>query len=234
MYNFLKEESTIDTRKECIRASTFDSVDAEATYASIFFPRVYKEPGSMKGDDSLFEDKINIPVVENAFTVAAFLAVDALASAKPSHNIDFKYDLGVDTLVPVMSPVAMAFISAQLCLFLGSLLAMALYSALKPRWTLQLDAFAMMRIGAQAAERFPLLVTRKVQKYSILDETPGWIGGAMPAHDEKHKASQLELGALVVPLRGREFYHCYPADDERELRRMKRERNASRWYQPFW
>ncbi|PHH64963.1 hypothetical protein CDD81_3600 [Ophiocordyceps australis] len=196
MFNLFSAPSRPE--KSCILKFPLDPVLVEADYVDFFFPTSYRNNIDAKRDISSFEDEIDIPVVEKAFTAAALLAIDGLIISQPSVEYNrLIFDMGADTLVPVMSPAAMAFISAQLCLFLGSLLAMALYSALKPRWTLQLDAFAMMGIGAHAAEKFPLLVTRKVQEYSVLDQMPGWIGDAMGDQDEINSAGQLELGALL-------------------------------------
>ena len=93
----------------------------------------------------------DIPTMENAFNAAAFLATKAwLENQIPNagRTLTVNMDLGADTQVPAISVAGIIFISALLAIFLLSLLAMAIYSSMHVRWTSQLDAFAMMRVGA--------------------------------------------------------------------------------------
>ncbi|KAF8815774.1 hypothetical protein BYT27DRAFT_7192152 [Phlegmacium glaucopus] len=82
---------------------------------------------------------------------------------------------------------------------------MSLYSTWTPCWTDQLDAFAMMRIGAAIAESIPFRVANTTDRIKILDETPGWVGDAT---EGKGKVGELGIGA-PTPLRGRRNYACY-------------------------
>ncbi|KAK2593473.1 hypothetical protein QQS21_008846 [Conoideocrella luteorostrata] len=79
-----------------------------------------------------------------------------------------------------MSLPGMIFISVLLCMDLVFLLALAVYSALTPRWTARLDAFAMMRIGASIGqEQLPLRIAHKMNHVKMLDRLPGWMGDVM-------------------------------------------------------
>ena len=54
-------------------------------------------------------------------------------------------------------------ISVLLGTFLASFLGLIIYSAVSPRWTAQLDAFAMLRIGASIADKVRSRATSKAQ-----------------------------------------------------------------------
>jgi hypothetical protein len=60
-------------------------------------------------------------------------------------------------------------ISVLLVVFLASLLGLAIYSAVSPRWVDQLDAFAMLRIGASIADKIQFRATSDAQRVSALE-----------------------------------------------------------------
>ena len=142
---------------------------------------------------SLYYDGEGGKLIENAFEAAAFLANEAwLMNNDVAKTFTVNYDLGENSEVPVISDGGIVTVSVLLMLYLCSLLAMAVYSAWGPRWTKELDAFAMMRIGASMAGRFPLLAANEADKIRALDDTPGWIGDAMAGET---KVGELALGA---------------------------------------
>lgn len=137
------------------------------------------------------EDKYEGESIANAFTSAAFIANEVwLTHAKSGPGWWVKYDLGADTLVPVISPAGIIVVSVLLGTFLASLLGLAIYSARSPRWTEQLDAFAMLRIGASIADDIQFRPTSDDRQVRALDELPGWVGDAT--------GGEGELGALAL------------------------------------
>jgi hypothetical protein len=101
------------------------------------------------------------------------------------------YDHGADTLVPVISRTGILVISILLGVFLASPLGLAIYSAVLPRWTDQLDAFAMLRIGASISDKIQFRTIPNAQRVRVLDELPGWIGDAASGEDAQ---GELALG----------------------------------------
>lgn len=107
----------------------------------------------------------------------------------------------------------MAIMSTILGVHLLALFLIATYSTLWPRWTLTLNSFAMMRIGAAIADEVPLMVGRNMDKIKILDDLPGWIGDAA---EEFEPVGRLGLGALFR-LRSRRRYVYYDGDNEDKM-----------------
>ena len=110
--------------------------------------------------------------------------------------------MGADTKVPVISNTGITAVSAVLGLFLTALLALAAYSAWTPRWTDQLDAFAMLRLGASLAEDIQLRIAHTAGSVPSLDSLPGWIGDATEGNGA---VGTLALGGQTSLKRGREY-----------------------------
>lgn len=176
----------------------------------------------------------------NAFTAASFLANQAwMQSFTYSHTITIYSDPGADSQIPVISLGGIIVGSILLGLYLFPLVALAVYASLFPRWTKQLDAFAMMRLGAAVGDdKLPLLVGKNSDEIKVLDELPGVIRdvAAPPAEAEFEEVEEgidiyigrLGLGA-GVPLNPERRYRCYPGDHEPltlEEKRAIQERNA--------
>ncbi|KAJ5494553.1 hypothetical protein N7463_010640 [Penicillium fimorum] len=149
----------------------------------------------------------SIPRLENAFSVAAFLANDVMMTKDRDGSLYIDYAMGTDQQVPQISRAGIIFVSVLLGVDLLCLLALALYSAWIPRWTGTLDSFAMLRIGASISDKTPLLATQHVEGIKILDETPGWIG-----NNSDGKVGELCLGG-ERPLRKGERYVGYDTND---------------------
>lgn len=180
--------------------------------------------------------------LENAFTAAAFLSFDewALAGGADVETVKVVWCSGIDLQTSAMSRASMILISLLLGLYLASLLALSLFAARVPRWTNQLDSFAMMRIGASIADRLPLKLADQVDKVKILDELPGWIGDTIGADDvaengtkdgkdeENRKRSQVgELGlGGWFPLKRDRKYQCYATDSGDRSSSDARNRNG--------
>jgi len=102
------------------------------------------------------------------------------------------YDRGADIAIPTISLTGIVVVSTLIGGFLTMLLALAIYSATRVRWADQLDAFAMLRIGASISEDIQFRPARDTHKIETLDRLPGWIGDVT---DEQDGIGQLGLGA---------------------------------------
>lgn len=151
--------------------------------------------------------------IVNALEAAAFITNEVWMVDDPritSRQLTVNSDMGEDTQKPGISDVGIAIVSILLLVDLFCLAALALYSARVPRWTEQLDSFAMMRLGAAMADDLPLQVANKAERISILDETPGCIGDTTGGEGT---VGELGIGAKT-PLRARRRYTCYEGDHE--------------------
>jgi hypothetical protein len=112
----------------------------------------------------------------------------------------------------------MVIISALWAVYIACLLSLAVYSAIKPRWTYQLDSFAMMRIGAAAHEHIRFDVGFETKAIDALDKLPGSIGDAT--------GGEGDVGALGLDasshLRAARRYKCYSGDEESFERRARK------------
>ncbi|KAI4592006.1 hypothetical protein KJ359_011953 [Pestalotiopsis sp. 9143b] len=162
--------------------------------------------------------------IVNALEAAAFITNEVWMVDDPriqTRQLRVSSDMGEDTLKPGISDVGVALVSILLLLDLFCLAALALYSARVPRWTEQLDSFAMMRLGAAMADGLPLQVANKAERISILDETPGCIGDATGGEGT---VGELGIGAKT-PLRARRRYTCYEGDHQSEDVAEKQDRH---------
>lgn len=157
--------------------------------------------------------------IQNAFTAAAFIAVDEWMLQSNSFlyiNGRVHWDLGADQQIPTISHAGEVLISTLLGIYLFCILGLSLYVRLKPRWTNQLDSFAMMRIGSAAPGRFSLQLAHNPDKIGDLDKLPGWIGGT--PGEKRHETDdvyELGLGGEESLTRKRR-YHCYATKESSE------------------
>ena len=146
--------------------------------------------------------------LKSAFNAAAFLTNEAWLTNLPNGvpcNKYVHYDLGADARKPSISITGIAVISVLLGIYLLCLFLLAMYSFLSPRWTSQLDSFAMMRIGAAMADEVPLRVSGNESKLEVLDRTPGFIGDGAGGQDG---VGEIGLG-LPGRLVRRKLYSSY-------------------------
>lgn len=134
----------------------------------------------------------SIDRLSNAFTATAFLADQDWISDMPGNTLTINYDYGQDTAVPIISVFGIIIVSMLLVTSLLFLFIVALYASLSPRWTNQLDAFAMMKIGAAISDKITLTVSTGKGQTSVLDDTPSWI---WDVSDESEGVGRLGLGA---------------------------------------
>ena len=137
-------------------------------------------------------DGFNGERIVNAFTAAAYVAHEVWLKSATGTDWSVSYDYGADTIVPAISLAGIITISVLMGIFLTMLLALAIYGGVRPRWADQLDAFAMLRIGASIHEELKLRQTQEVRKIKALYRLPGWIGDATEGEGER---GRLALGA---------------------------------------
>ena len=150
-----------------------------------------------------------LPELTSAFATAVFLANEAWLVASPWGEAGSRHvytNPGITMVIPEISRVGMVLVSSLWAVYIACILGLAIYSARTPRWTEQLDAFAMMRIGAAAKdERVALKVGFKTQNIDILDDLPGSMGDSTGGEGE---VGVLGLGA-PTPLNGVRLYESY-------------------------
>lgn len=121
-------------------------------------------------------------------------------------------------VIPAISRAGMIVISALWAVYIACLFSLAVYSAITPRWTLQLDSFAMLRIGAAAHEEIKFDVGFETKAIDALDKLPGSIGDSTGGEGD---IGALGLGASS-PLRAARRYKCYSGDEENNERRVRK------------
>ncbi|OJJ49039.1 hypothetical protein ASPZODRAFT_13776 [Penicilliopsis zonata CBS 506.65] len=149
----------------------------------------------------------------NAFTAAALLANQAWFQTLDGQLYVYK-DFGTDVEVPSISLAGIVVVSALMGLYMIPLLLLAIYSSLSPRWTSQLDSFAMLRMGAAIGEKsLPFLVGRNMDAITVLDELPGVVQNVASPASEGIEVGHLGLGPgkrLMSKVR----YEAFEGDDE--------------------
>ncbi|KAI0168750.1 hypothetical protein BJ166DRAFT_463050, partial [Pestalotiopsis sp. NC0098] len=228
-YREAHREVDLEAKGECITTVPFlqltRTVENDNTDLSDKFPFLdpcleFQATATTETTDITGVDATNLAaeylwIIVNALEAAAFITNEVWMVDDPritSRHLTVNSDMGEDTQKPGISDVGIAIVSILLLLDLFCLAALALYSARVPRWTEQLDSFAMMRLGAAMADDLPLQVANKTERISILDETPGCIGDATGGEGT---VGELGIGAKT-PLRARRRYTCYNGDHESE------------------
>lgn len=157
--------------------------------------------------------------ITNAWLSAVFIASEAWLTLESSSGTRYVYsDTGIDTVIPTISLSGMIIISTLWVVYTSCLFSVAVYSAKTPRWTNQLDAFAMMRVGAATNEHMDLNVGFETDAIDMLDEMPGFVGDGTSGEGD---VGALRMGACM-PLNGSRRYKCYRGDELKVLRKAKR------------
>lgn len=151
---------------------------------------------------------------QNAFASAVFLATEAwLTSDNFPARRYVSSDSGADIAIPAISRAGMILISSLYGVYIACLFGLAIYSVKTPRWTNQLDGFAMMRVGAAVSGQISLDIAVDTKGIGALDEMPGFIGDATGGEGD---VGALGMGA-TTPLNGVRRYRCYEGDGEEKV-----------------
>ncbi|GKZ27355.1 hypothetical protein AbraIFM66951_005097 [Aspergillus brasiliensis] len=153
------------------------------------------------------------PQTTSVFTQGAFFANKAnlgrSSTVQAYRRILFKDD-GTSVEIFAIRPWAIGFLSAVIGLHLVGLVILAFYAGLHPTWTESFDAFAMVRIGAQLAERkdvraqMPLLGNAVTEDTAVLDRINGIIGEDYDAV-ETENVGRLVVGGQGIVKQGRRY-----------------------------
>lgn len=168
----------------------------------------------------LMNFRVDLGAIENAFTVAAYLANHVWMNTQGglfSPSLTVSYDLGKDAQRPSISTAGVIILSTLIGVFLALLWATTIYAIFLPRWTEKLDAFALMRLGASIPEKVPFRMAGNHDEIPILDTTPGWVGDRTGDDIYGHVA----LGGPTKLFANR-YYDSY--DRPSVVRRQKRSR----------
>lgn len=146
-------------------------------------------------------------VMERTLTAAVYLAhkVWFLDGNRGFRNFGIELDIGNDVFMPVISTAGIIVISVLLGIFLLGLIAVAGYVSSVPTFTATVDAFVMLRLGAELSvddSTGPLpALSANAMSMDALDLKPGWFGDGKP--DEE--VGRVELGANARLRNGREY-----------------------------
>lgn len=191
-------DSTLPALSCLPRDSENNVTNVVATWLGLFWKRGFA--GGALGSPEIY-------LMQQAFTAAAYLAHNLrLTKTALSQNrtLTLNYDLGIDISIPNISTAGIVTVAVLLGLFVCSCFLMSWYASRVPLWSSELDAFAMMRIGAELAEFVPLMAAKSADNVNILDHRPGWIGDAEP----EKEVGKLSLGAQAK-LRKKRKYVSY-------------------------
>lgn len=120
--------------------------------------------------------------------------------SKPG-SLQATYETGIETEAPYVPKWGIILIWVVLRLQLFCLLALSLYCAWVPRWTNQLDVFAMIDLGASLADDLPFLMAQDSEKIHALYNLPGWIGDIVEKGTDKREkdvVGKLTLGGDIT------------------------------------
>lgn len=184
--------------------STFSS-HAEACLR----PAVIRNGAQMYGYLYIFNQ--STPVMEKVFRAASYMYHDVLFSQASSGvgSGRVEYDAGADLQKPALSDGSIIGLTIVIAVFLTCLLSLALYASLTRTWTSSLDAYAMIRIGAELGpDAVPFLAVKDPDVMVELDELPGWVGN-VAGREEKTGVLGLGYNKDARELDGKEKYKAY-------------------------
>ncbi len=113
-----------------------------------------------------------------ALTFATYAASNAILNVGPISSEFLDSCAGSDLQKPAMPLMAMVVITLLLAAQLVGLAFLAVSASRIPSWTESLDAWAMLRIGAEVGPDVPHVSALEARRASVLDERKGWVGDA--------------------------------------------------------
>lgn len=158
-----------------------------------------------------------------ALTLTSFYAVKALLQTN-----EFRYTFlnsvsrdNFETVVmPSISLAGIIVVSVLMALYLIPLLALAAYAGLSKSWTVRLDSFVMLRMGAAIGQKdLPMQLGKRLGEIGALDRLPGVVRDVSAPDD---KIRQIALGFGGTRLRAKAKYPAYPGNQH--------EPSEMRWY----
>ena len=123
---------------------------------------------------------------------------------------------------------AIVIISLLILAQITGLLALAVYTSMRPTWTASLDGFALLRMGkAMSGDSLPLISAADAREANVLDDTEGWIGDE---NDEKNEVGERHLqvgGSGRVVLNARYRTKREPEKLDWEIRSVRVQRRLA-------
>ncbi|RAO72455.1 uncharacterized protein BHQ10_008467 [Talaromyces amestolkiae] len=156
-----------------------------------------------------------------ALTLASFYAVQALLQTNEDQYVylnEVSKDNFETVMMPSISLAGIIVVSVLMALYLIPLLAFAAYAGLSKSWTVRLDSFVMLRMGAAIGQKdLPMQVGKSLGEIGALDQLPGVVRDVSAPDD---KIRQIALGFGGTRLRPKAKYPAYPGNqhDSRDMR----------------
>lgn len=149
----------------------------------------------------------------NVFLTAAYMSHEIMLNAGDfdSGDITVQYDAGVDFQKPGLSLNAIIVLSLVIALFLLCLIILSTYAWLSRSWTYSLDAYAMLRIGADlGSDVIPFYAMKDADQIVEMDDLPGFVGDVAP-EDSEYGVLGLGIGS-----KNRSWHQPRPIQKERK------------------
>ncbi|KAK5083280.1 hypothetical protein LTR70_008229 [Exophiala xenobiotica] len=167
---------------------------------------------------------IPIEALTQVLRAAAYISHDIWLSPMGG-SLSVDYDPGQDLQRPGLTRNSIIGLSLAIAVFLFSLLMLAFYASFSRTWTYSLDAYALLRIGAELGkESLPFVLVSDTHGVGEFDELPGWVGDVTSAGDEKDHEMARELGMAwngtetrkIEAVRPKARYISYPKIQSRK------------------
>jgi len=180
-------------------------------------PRCLDWWGMAQGDQMhTFLSQFFIPSValERVFRTAAYMSHSIwFSTATGDHRIE--YDAGKDMQKPGLDNRSIIALTIAIAVFLLSLLLLAVYASFSKTWTYSLDAYALLRIGAELGrDALPFLIVKDAHLIAELDDLPGWVGDVTVDDSVKERKLGMGFNGLgsreIRPVKSNARYLSYP------------------------
>lgn len=145
-----------DDLDPCVRNDVHTYDDLQAQVASLVGLLYQNSKDGSAGDR-----------IADAFTAAAFLANELWLTEPSEKTWTVSYDPGSEAVVSVISKLGVVVVSVFLGLHLLAILCLTIYSLVTPRWTENLDSYAMLKIGlstGSGGEDVELMLDHRAQR----------------------------------------------------------------------
>lgn len=151
--------------------------------------------------------------LEKVFRTAAYMSHSIWLGLSIYGTHSIQYDAGRDMQKPGLTNKSIIVLTIAIAVFLLSLLLLAFYASFSRTWTYSLDAYALLRVGADlGGDALPFLLVEDANRIGELDELPGWVGDVSSKPGEKAgNIGQLGVGfkGTVAPLKPDGRYRSY-------------------------
>ncbi len=139
-----------------------------------------------------------------ALTLTTYAAANAILNVGPDLYTTTGYFLstspGTDIQKPSISLAGIVVVSLLLAIQIIGLMLLAIYASRRATWTESLDAWVMLRLGAEIGrEELPAVSALEAKEAEVLDEQKGWVGDTR----FEGREGDIDVGELGLGGRGR-------------------------------